>query len=278
MTAQKTDDNSTMMTLEDEFFLPTEPHEPKLNANTMILFGKEKCGKTTALAALPNCLIVDTERGSDSIKALSIKVPEDYGPVGKMQWLKKLAQKLIDDGKKYDYVALDTLTEVNEWAEWSGTYRYMNSIQGKKFNRVKDKNGLAIPGGDFLDPDDDDYESVHTLADGNGYRWSRNEVMEVFDKFQNVAKKCVIFVCHVEDKFLGLKDSTDGVAPKQLALTGKLRDMLPRKVDAIGYVYNEKGTIKVNFAGDESKVGGTRTQHLKGYNGPLDWSKIFITE
>lgn len=278
MQAQKTDETQATIDLNDEFFLPTEPHEPKVNANTMILFGKEKCGKTTALAGLPNCLIIDTERGSDSIKALSIKVPEDYGPVGKMQWLRKLAQKLIDDGKNYDYVAIDTLTEVNEWAEWSGTYRYMHSVQGKSFNRERDKNGLPIRGGEMLAPDDDNYESVHTLPDGNGYRWSRQEVMEIFDKFQNVARKCVIFVCHVEDKFLGLKDTTDVVVPQQLALTGKLRYMLPRKVDAIGFVYNDKGTIKVNFAGDENKVGGTRTPHLKGYNGPLDWNKIFVKE
>lgn len=271
--------NKTKNMLEtmDEIILPTILNEPKLNASSIILFGKHKCGKTTALANLPNCLIIDTEKGSDSIKSLSIKVPDDYGPISKMQWLKKLGQKLIDDGKKYDYVAIDTLTEVNEWAEWSGTHRYINSVQGKSFNRIKDKNGNPVRGGEVLKPSDDDYESVHILPDGNGYRWSREEMMEIFYKFQNVAKKCVIFVCHVEDKFIGLKDSSD-LPSKQLALTGKLRDILPRKVDAIGYVYNDKGDIKVNFIGDETKVGGTRTQHLKGYNGPLDWNLIFIKE
>ncbi len=73
-----------------------------------------------------------------------------------------------------------------------------------------------------------------------------------------------------------MKDSTDVVIPKQLALTGKLRDILPRKVDAVGYVYNDKGTIKVNFTGTEEKVGGTRALHLRGYNDVLDWKKIFI--
>lgn len=268
---------TSAINLDDEFQLPTEPHEPEINMKTCILFGKEKCGKTTALAQLENCLIIDTEDGSNFVKAMSIKVPQDRGPVGKMQWLRKLADKLIQDGKQYDYVAIDTFTEVNEWAEWSGTYRYMNSVQGKSFNRVKDERGNPIKGGDFLSPDSDDYQSVHTLGDGHGYRWSRDEVLDIFKRFQNVARKCTFFICHIEDKYVAAADKKEGeIAHKQLALTGKIREILPRKVDAIGHVYNDKGVLKVNFTGTEEKVGGTRAKHLLTYNGPLDWSKIFI--
>ncbi len=259
-----------------EFELPLVPHEAEVNADTMILFGKEKCGKTTALSQLENCLIVDTEKGTAKVKAMAIKVPEDRGPVGKMKWLKELAAHLRDSEKKYDYIAIDTLTEVNDWAEWSGTWRYMNSPQGKSFNRVKDERGNAIKGGDFLEPGTDEYESVHTIGEGFGYRWSREELLSAVNAFTGLANKCVIFVCHIEDKYIGLKDTTDVVVTKQLALTGRVRDILPRKVDAIGYVYNDKGIIKVNFAGDESKLGGSRAAHLRGYNGVLDWKKIFV--
>ena len=61
-----------------------------------------------------------------------------------------------------------------------------------------------------------------------------------------------------------------------MALTGKIRDIIPRKVDAIGYIYNDEGVIKVNFTGNEEKVGGNRCPHLRGYNGILDWNKIFL--
>lgn len=262
--------------LVEDIILPSKPHKAKLNAETMILYGKEKCGKTTALTSLPNCLIIDTEFGSNMIEALAIQPPKDAGPVSKMQWLKKLANKIIEDGKQYDYIAIDTLTEVNYWAEWSGTFRYMNSIQGKSFNRVLDSKGNPIKGGEFLDPQSDDYLSVHTLPDGNGYKWSREEVMNIYNLYEHIARKCVIFVCHIEDKYVGNKDTTDLVIPKQLALTGKLRDILPRKVDVIGHVYNEKGTIKVNFVGNEEKLGGGRAKHLHGYNDVLDWSRIFV--
>jgi hypothetical protein len=263
--------------LEDELVLPTAPHEPEKNMASCILFGKEKCGKTTALSMLDNCLIVDTEKGSKKVKATSICVPDDLGPVGKMNWLRKLAAKLKAE-KPYDYVAIDTFTEIDSWAEWSGTYRYMNSVQGKTFNRVKDERGNPIKGGAFLDPDHDDYQSVHTLPEGYGYRWSRDEIMDIFHRFQDVAKKCVFFVCHIEDKFVALKDSVDGVNPKQLALTGKVREILPRKVDAVGHVYNEKGIIKVSFTGNEERLGGNRCEHLRGYNDLLDWNKIFIKD
>lgn len=258
--------------INNEFNLPTELSVPEKNMESLVLYGLPKCGKTTLLSTLPNCLIIDTENGTNKISGLVKKIPNDRGPVGKMRWLEEFADYLIRKGKPYDYVAIDTFTEVNEMAEWSGTYRYMNSTMGKNFNR----NEMN----EMLKPSDSDYESVHTLKEGYGYRWSREDTIRMFYKYMNVAKKCVIFVCHVEDKYLGGGDSRihlrEEVTPKQLALTGKVRDILPRKVDGIGYVYNEDGIIKVNFTGSESRVGGNRCKHLQGYNDVVDWNKIFI--
>lgn len=257
-----------MAAKKNEFELPTQLTEPEVNMQSCILFGLPKCGKTTLLSKLPNCLIIDTENGTNKVKALVKKVPDEVGPVGKMKWLDEFADYLIAQGKPYDYVAIDTFTEINDWAEWSGTFRYMNSTQGKKFNRDDS--------GNMLKPSSDDYESVHTLGQGFGYRWSREDTLKLFNKYMKVAKKCVFFVCHVEEKYIGTRESTDVVVPKQLALTGKLRDILPRKVDAIGYVYNEDGEIMINFTGNEDRVGGNRCEHLKGYNGKAEWEKIFI--
>lgn len=263
-----------------EFSLPTQLSTPEVNMTSCILYGLPKCGKTTLLSKLEGCLIIDTENGTGKIRGLIQKVPSDKGPVGKMKWLEGYADFLISQGKPYDYVAIDTFSEVNDMAEWSGTYRYMTSIQGQKFNRVKDDEGEPIKKGPMLRSDDADYQSVHTLADGYGYRWSREDTLRVFEKYLGVAKKCVFFICHVEDKFVGGGDSRirlkEEVAPKQLALTGKIKDILPRKVDAIGYVYNEDGEIKINFTGSEERVGGNRCPHLQGYNDVADWKKIFI--
>jgi len=117
------------------FDLPTELTTPSKNMESVILYGLPKCGKTTLLSKLENCLIIDTENGSNKISGLIKKVPENSSPVGKMRWLEDFADFLIAKGKPFDYIAIDTLSEVNDWAEWSGTDRYMHSIQGKKFNR-----------------------------------------------------------------------------------------------------------------------------------------------
>ena len=264
----------------DEFLLPTELSIPTENMESCVLYGLPKCGKTTILSQLSNCLIIDTENGSGKVKGLIKKIPMDRGPVAKMQWLEKFAAILIAKGKPYDYVALDTLSEVNDLSEWSGTYRYMNSSTGISFNRELDERGIPIKRGKMLPPTHPNYESVHSLPEGYGYKWSREDTMRIFEKYMKVAKKCVFFICHVEDKFIGPGDTRialqQKVVPKQLALTGKVRDIVSRKVDAIGYVYNDGGVIKVNFTGNEERVGGNRAPHLRGYNDILDWNKLFI--
>ena len=262
----------------DDFSFPKALSIPDPEMRSCILYGLPKCGKTTILSKLPGCLIIDTEKGSDKISGLIKKIPEDKGPYGKIRWLEAFADELIKAGKPYDYVAIDTFTEVNDLAEWSGTFRYMNSIMGGSFNREKDQFGNPIKKGKMLSAADDNYESVHTIGEGYGYRWSREDTMRVFEKYMNVAKKCVFFVCHVEDKYIGQKENIELIIPKQLALTGKIRNILPRKVDAISYVYNEDGVIKANFTGAEDKLGGNRCPHLVGYNDVLDWNKIFLTK
>ena len=59
----------------------------------------------------------------------------------------------------------------------------------------------------MLTPDDPDYQSVHSIPEGYGYRWSRDEMIDIFNLFLKVTKKCVIFVCHVEDKYIAQKRS-----------------------------------------------------------------------
>lgn len=265
--------------------LPTEFSEiESINPRNMILFGLPKIGKTTILSKLPNHLIVDLEKGTGFIKSRKLKVPENLGPVAKFKWMREVAESIKANNYPYDFVIWDTLTEVDEWSEWVGTFKYMNSIQGKNFNRYNENDhpkdnekwGEKLP---FNHPD---YASVHTLKEGYGYRWSRNEMMDLYNDICDLGKVCTIFVCHVTDAVIGSKEEVKregkDIITKQIALTGKVKDNVARKVDAIGYLYNKEGEINISFKNNEDKVGGIRGEHLRslqGYEGPLDWNKIF---
>ncbi len=253
----------------EELVLPTKKEAPlKEVPGSMILFGLPKAGKTTALAELPNCLNIDIEKGSGFVDAMRIQPPDDLGPVGIYNWLKKVAKSIKENRRPYDFLAIETVSYLDELAEWIGTYIYMNSVQGKKFNR-DDK-------GDMLTPDNPDYRSVHTLPDGAGYRYSRNVMTEIFDLFKDLAKICTIFVCHVTDKFVLSKATNKEVRAIDLSLTGKVRNIYSRDVDAIAYVYQRSGKLNISFKGDEERVGGIRgSQHLQGFEGDLNWKEIF---
>lgn len=249
--------------------LPKKLQNPtKEVPSTLILFGLPKCGKTTALSELPNCLNIDIERGGDFVSSMRVQPPKELGPVGIYNWLKEVTTEIKKERNPYDYVAVETISYLDELSEWIGTYRYCNSIQGKKFNRDEK--------GQLLSSDDPDYKSVHTLPDGNGYRYSREVMTDIFNMCKDLGKICTIFTCHVADKFVVSKLLNKEVRAMDLSLTGKVKNIYSRDVDAIGYIFNKDGKAQISFKGDEEKLGGMRgSTHIQGYEGPLDWKLIF---
>ena len=119
--------------------LPTTVRPPKAtNLRNLLIYGKEKSGKTTACSQLPNHLIIDVEDGSEFITGNVIQPPKEMGPVSRSKWLKELAKTIREAGYPYDYVIIDTISQLDVEAELVGTWNYMNSIAGKNFNRVTD--------------------------------------------------------------------------------------------------------------------------------------------
>ncbi len=240
----------------------------KVVPSSLILFGLPKSGKTTALAELPNVLFIDVERGSDFIDTMRLQPPLDLGPVGLYNWFKKVCQEIKDAGRPYDYVVIDTVSYLDEKSEWIGTWNYMNSVQGKKFNRND--------AGKMLEPDSVDYNSVHNIPDGNGYRFSRKVMTDIFDMSKDLGKVCTIYVCHVKDKFVMSKLTNTEVRSMDLSLTGQVKNIYARDVDAIGYLYHKGGEVFISFKGNEDKIGGMRgNAHIQGFEGKLDWKQIF---
>ena len=214
----------------------------------MIIYGAPKIGKTSVLAQLDDCLIIDLEDGSDMVDALKVKVNnlKELGEVGKA---------IHEDKKPYKYVAIDTISKLEEWCEADAKVLYMQTPMGKNFET---KN----PGA-----------SVLSLPNGAGYLYLRIAYKKWMDRLNTLADH-VILVGHLKDKMLEKKGKE--VAVKDLDLTGKIKQITCANADAVGYLYRENDTTMVSFDSLDDITAGSRCAHLKGKTMPLDWSKIFI--
>ena len=229
--------------------LPTKKVKAsRKSPKNMIIYGAPKIGKTTVLSQLNDCLIIDLEDGSDMVDALKIKAHS-------LKDLQEIGQQIIKNGKPYKYIAIDTVSKLEEWCEAYAKQIYMKTPMGKTFDT---KN----PGA-----------SVLSLPNGAGYLYLRMAYKEWIDKLNKLADH-VILVGHLKDKMLEKKGKE--VAVKDIDLTGKIKQITCANADAVGYIYRENEETMISFDSLDDIVAGSRCEHLKGKAMPLDWSKIFI--
>ena len=214
----------------------------------MIIYGPPKIGKTSVLAELNDCLIIDLENGSDMIDALKIKV-------NNLIELTDVAREIIKQGKPYKYIAIDTISKLEEWCENEGKKIYMKTPMGKSFET---KN----PG-----------MSILALPNGAGYLYLRMAYKKWLDRM-NLLADHIILVGHLKDKMLEKKGKE--VAVKDLDLTGKIKQITCANADAVGYIFREGDETMISFNSLDDVTAGSRCKHLKGQTMPMNWSKIYI--
>ena len=227
------------------------------NPRTMLVYTKPKLGKTTIMTGLKNHLIIDTEDGSDFVDGHIAKVHnfDELRLVAGEIYVKGFNPVTKIYTPPYDYIIIDTLTRIDEWSEIEGTFKYMDKPQGKSFNRIGGVKG----GTKILDPNDPNFETVHEIGQGFGYKYSRDTVVNTFMSINTLAPH-VIYNCHVKDKYVGSNTSGAEIITREINLTGKLKDIIASKVDTIAYGYREKNEFYLNFADDT----GSRSPHLSG--------------
>ena len=232
-----------------EFKLPkTIVKASRKSPKNMVIYGPPKIGNTTMLSKLDNCLIIDLEDGSDMVDALKVKV-------NNLGMLATIGKEIIQEQRPYKYVAIDTISKLEEWCEVEGKRIYMKTPMGKNFEQ---KN----PGA-----------SVLSLPNGAGYLYLRIAFKQWIDRL-NLLADHVILVGHLKDKMLEKKGKE--VAVKDLDLTGKIKQITCANADAIGYIFREDETTMISFNSLDDTVAGSRCDHLKGQTMPFEWNKIFI--
>ena len=252
------------------FELPTEKTKAsRINPKSIILFSNPKSGKTTAVSALDNNLILDLENGAEFLDSMKINVLQLSKEHNKspLTILKEVIGKIAESNKAkgdytYKYITIDTVTALEDISLELANKLYKNTPMGR--NWIGD--------------------DVTKLPNGAGYQYLRESMDIILNEIQQLCDTLII-LGHLKGKFIE-KEGKEMEA-RGLALTGKIASILCSQVDAIGYVYRDENKTLVNFAPSESLVVGSRPEHLKNKtitliesddNGKLtiDWSKIFI--
>lgn len=268
--------------------LPTTKVPPAVvDPRVLVLYSKPKIGKTTILANLESNLILDFEGGTDMISATKVSIVglkrynwepketeealnarHEQGKYFLTEIIRALRDQLAKTGKPpYLFISLDTITRLEELCELEATDMYMNSPQGKNYNRWSEKDEQEDPkhktAGNYKPFAQ--WEMVTKLPKGYGYQWLR----ESYEKWINYLKPLcehLILVGHLRLVTLVKKEGQE-VDQKDLDLTGKIKAMTTSKfADAIGYVYREGANNYISFIPTDDVSCGSRAEHLEGQN------------
>lgn len=250
--------------------LPTQKiNASRKNPRKIILFGKPKIGKSTALANLDNCLILDLEGGTDYLEALKIDIigearKQDVEPIVALKQVINSIKEanIANNGFVYKYGAIDTISILEEMVLPVAKKLYQKTPMGRNFQG----------------------ENVLELPNGAGYQYTRAALWMVLDELEQCFETLVI-LAHLKDKYLE-KEGKE-MMERGIDLIGKSASILSANVDAIGYMYREDNKTIVNFTPSETVTCGSRCEHLKNQKVTLiesddsgkltvDWSKIFI--
>lgn len=216
-------------------FLPTVKNTKKTDdPKNLILFGLPKVGKTTALAQIPNLLVIDTENGTDYIEGFTVKA-------NSVQDLHKIAKALKEEDHNFKFAAIDTITALEDMCLPLAKKLYQETPMGKNF----------------------DGDNVLKLPNGAGHLYLRQAIQTVIGWFESVVDN-VILVGHVKDK--NISEGGTELNVKSLDLSGKTSSILSAKSDAICYLYRdtETGDLMANFGDMNSVLTGARMPHLAG--------------
>lgn len=240
-----------------ELVLPTKKvAASRKNPKRLIIYSKPKVGKTTALAGLDNCLILDMENGSDFTDALKVKI-------NNLSDLRAYGTKIIEAGKPYKYIAVDTVTAMEDMVKPLALKLYRETPMGRSFTG----------------------DNILTLPNGAGYGYLREAFFNVLDYIDTLADN-IILLGHLKDRQIEIKGKEVNAA--DVDLTGKIKSLICANADAIAYMTREDNNKTVlNFQTSDTIICGARPEHLKNQqiviseiqeDGSLktNWDKIYI--
>ena len=236
----------------------------------LIIFSKPKVGKTSLLAALEDCLILDLENGADYVDAMKLKA-------GSIEDIKTIGELIKKEGNPYKYIALDTITALEEMCIPYAEVIYSKTSIGKNWFKSTSDGSLASDSGKAV------YGNILQMPNGAGYPYLREAFTRVIEYVKTLAPR-VLLIGHIKDTLLE-KAGTE-FSSLDLDLTGKLKRITTAQSDAIGYLYRKGSKNILSFRTTDEVTCGARPEHLRNeeiviselVDGKLitHWDKIFI--
>lgn len=254
-----------------EIILPKKRSEAiHKSPKNLIIFSKPKVGKTSLLAQLDDCLILDFENGSDYVNAMKMKVSS-------VEELKAIGEQIKKEGNPYKYIALDTITALEEMCVPYAEKIYAKTAMGKNWFKTGADGQLSSDSGKAV------YGSILNMPNGAGYPYLRDAFTRVIEYVKTLAPR-VILIGHIKDILLE-KGGTEFNA-LDLDLTGKLKRITTSQSDAVGYLYRKGNKNILSFRTTDEISCGARPEHLRNQevvvsemvDGKLvtNWDKVFI--
>jgi hypothetical protein len=232
------------------------------NPHFMILYGRPKAGKTSALAQLDNNLIVDLEGGSTFIDAMAVQA-RSVNELGEIA--QAIRAKNTEVGHNfYKHITIDNATRLEEICLPYAAILYRQTPMGKNWKGT----------------------DVRLLPNGSGYMYIRQAVRKIIDMFKDLCDEFIL-VGHVKD--VQIEQNGEELSEMALDLVGKLSSIICGEADAVGYVYRKGNETHISFKGGDGTIKEARAPHLRGQDiiiatGNEDgtittyWNKIYKNE
>jgi len=128
------------------------------NPTNLIIFSKPKVGKTTLLASLPDCLILDLEKGSKYVDAMKIQASS-------VEEIFAIGEAIKKANHPYKFIAIDTITALEEMCIHYAEVLYDRTPIGKDWFAKDPQGKITGPGRRKKE-----MHSILNLPNGAGYK------------------------------------------------------------------------------------------------------------
>lgn len=234
----------------EDFILPTAPTKSKLvNPSPLLVFGKPKIGKTTAIAGLKNCLVINLEDKIQTTDGMVMYVPD-------LDSLKKVLLKIKQANKPYTYIAIDTLTKLEDMCIIEAEKIYMRTPMGKDWYKKDDATGKMSPTCSKAK-----YTSILFLPNGSGYQYLRQAFKQITRMIEECADN-IIYIAHVKETNI-LKEGAE-LTSHDVNLIGKNKQTISAEAQAIAYMTRIGKLNYLCFLPSDDVLAGCKIRRLEG--------------